>query len=229
MYAVTVKPMCFWLIQFFSWPSILRAVVCLPDNITFLATRMGTSLLMELDTGAGILVISKETYKKHFIGTPLMPSNTRLSAYAGHPLKVHEQLIAQLKYQDQSADVPLIVAEGTGLPLFGRDWLSRIRLAWTKISNIRVSEAKHPGRISWRPSWDCTHEINSPQSCLVAENRPGDWKGYPWMSTVQQNPQGSSSLTASSMVLADSSIATCSRRFCHPPGKILPHHGRRPL
>ena len=73
------------------------------------------------------------------------------------------------------------------------------------------------------------HEINSPQSCLVAENRSGDWKGYPWMSTVQQNPQGSSSLTASSMVLADSSTATCSRRFCHPSGKTLSHHGGRPL
>ena len=65
------------------------------------------------------------------------------------------------------------------------------------------------------------HEINSPQSCLVAENRSGAWKGYPWMSTVQQNPPGSSSLTASSMVLANSSMATCSRRFCHPSGKTL--------
>ena len=46
---------------------------------------------------------------------------------------------------------------------------------------------------------------------------------------VKKNPQGSSSLTASSMVLADSSMATCSRRFCHPSGKTLPHHGRRPL
>ena len=99
----------------------------------------------------------------------------------------------------------------------------------TRLDNIRVSETNHPDRITWRPSWDCTHEINSPQSCLVAENRSGDWKGYPWMSTVQQNPQGSSSLTASSMVLADSSMVTCSRRFCHPPGKTLPHHGWRPL
>ena len=60
----------------------------------------GTSLLMELDTGAGVSVISEETYKKHFSGTPLMPSNTRLRAYTGHPLKVHGQLMAHLKYQD---------------------------------------------------------------------------------------------------------------------------------
>ena len=68
-----------------------------------------------------------------------MPSNTRLRAYTGHPLKVHGQLIAHLKYQDQSANVPLLV-EGSGPSLFGRDWLSRIRLDWTKICNIRVSE-----------------------------------------------------------------------------------------
>ena len=104
----------------------------------------GTSLLMELDTGAGVSVISEETYKKNFSGTPLMLSNTRLRAYTGHPLKVHGQLIAHLKYQDQSADVPLLVVEGSGPSLFGRDWLSRIRLNWTKICNIRVSETDLP-------------------------------------------------------------------------------------
>ena len=110
--------------------------------------RMGTSLLLKLDNSAGLSVIPRETYKKHFIGTPLMPSNTRLSAYTGHPLKVHGQLIAHLKYQDQSADVPLIVVEGSGPSLFGRDWLSRIRLDWTKICNIRVSKTNHPDRIT---------------------------------------------------------------------------------
>ena len=58
----------------------------------------GTSLLMELDTGAGVSVISQETYKKNFSGTPLMLSNTRLRAYTVHPLKVQGQLIAHLKY-----------------------------------------------------------------------------------------------------------------------------------
>ena len=104
----------------------------------------GTSLLMALDTGAGVSVISEETYKKYFSGTPLMPSNTRLRAYTGHPLKVHGQLIAHLKYQDQSADVPNLVVDGSGPSLFGRDWLSRIRLDWTKICNIRVSETDLP-------------------------------------------------------------------------------------
>ena len=32
-----------------------------------------------------------------------MPSNTRLREYTGHQLKVQGQLMAHLKYQDQSA------------------------------------------------------------------------------------------------------------------------------
>ena len=77
-----------------------------------------------------------------------MPSNTHLCAYTGHPLKVHRQLIAHLGYQDQSADVPLLVVEGSGPSLFGRDWLPQIRLDWTKICNIRVSETDLPGVVA---------------------------------------------------------------------------------
>ena len=39
MYAVTVKPMCSLINTVLSWSAILRAVVCLPENIAFLATR----------------------------------------------------------------------------------------------------------------------------------------------------------------------------------------------
>ena len=46
----------------------------------------GTPLLMELDTGAGVSLISSETYTRHFKDTPLRPSNTRLHTYTGHPV-----------------------------------------------------------------------------------------------------------------------------------------------
>ena len=55
-----------------------------------------------------------------------------------------EALFVLSWYQDQSADVPLLVVEGSGPSLFGRDWLSRISLDWTKICNIRVSETDLP-------------------------------------------------------------------------------------
>ena len=54
---------------------------------------------MELDTGAGVSVISEETYRKHFIGTSLMPSNTRLRGYTGHPLRAPMSHVLLLKAQ----------------------------------------------------------------------------------------------------------------------------------
>ena len=79
----------------------------------------GTSLLMELDTGAGVSIISEETFNKHFIGIPLRPSSTCLHTYTGHPVEVAGQFNVHLKYQ--SATLPLLVVEGSGPSLFGRD------------------------------------------------------------------------------------------------------------
>ena len=104
----------------------------------------GTPLLMELDTGAGVSLISSETYTRHFKDTPLRPSNTCLHTYTGHPVKVSGQLDVHLTYQDQSADVPLIVVEGSGPSLPGRDWLSHVKLNWKKICSICVSDKGLP-------------------------------------------------------------------------------------
>ena len=105
-----------------------------------------------------------------------------------------------------------------------------------------------------KPYFTRRHELSVEQGCLICpslrqtiltellEGHPGIKRmksiarSHVWwpkidqeIEKVKKNPQGSSSLTASSMVLADSSMATCSRRFCHPSGKTIAHHGRRPL
>lgn len=95
-------------------------------------------LPMEVDTGTSILLISQETYNKHFKETPLPPSNTRLHSYTGHPVQVSGQFPVQLKHQNQIVNVPLIVIEGSGLSPFGRNWLSHVKLDWKRICNIPV-------------------------------------------------------------------------------------------
>lgn len=81
----------------------------------------GIHFLMELDTGAGVSIISRETYKKHFLETPLQSSNTHLHTYTGHPVHVSGQFLVQLKYQNQNVTVPLLVVKGSGPSLFGRN------------------------------------------------------------------------------------------------------------
>jgi len=101
----------------------------------------GVNLFMELDTGAEVSIISQETFNKHFKGTPLKPSSTRLHTYTGHSVQVTGQFHVHFKYQDQSATLPLLVVEGSGPSLFGRDWLTQVKLDWKKICSIRVSDS----------------------------------------------------------------------------------------
>ena len=38
-----------------------------------------------------------------------------------------------VEYNGQNATLPLLVVKGNGPPLFGRDWMSVIRVNWAKI------------------------------------------------------------------------------------------------
>ena len=95
---------------------------------------------MELDTGTAVSIISHESYNRHFKETPLQSCDNRLHTYTGHPVQVSGQFLVQLKYQNQSVTMPLLVVKGSGPSPFGRNWLSRVKLDWKKISSIRVSD-----------------------------------------------------------------------------------------
>ena len=56
--------------------------------------------------------------------------------YSNESLEVLGQIEATVQYKEQIAKVPLIVVKGNGQSLFGRDWLSQIRLDWQKIHSI---------------------------------------------------------------------------------------------
>lgn len=100
----------------------------------------GIHFVMELDTGAGVSIISQETYNRHFKETLLQPCDTSLRTYTGHPFQVSGQFLVQLKYQNQNVTVPLLVVKGSAPSHFGRNWLSRVKLYWKKICSIRVSD-----------------------------------------------------------------------------------------
>jgi len=76
----------------------------------------GIHLLMELDTGAEVLIISQETYNKHF-----------------------KETLVQLKYQNQNVTVPLLVVQGSGPSLFGRNWIGR-----KYVPSVAQTQASHP-------------------------------------------------------------------------------------
>ena len=44
----------------------------------------------------------------------------------------------QVKYQDQAANLPVIMIAGDGPSLLGHDWLSHLKLDWKRICHIQM-------------------------------------------------------------------------------------------
>ena len=87
-------------------------------------------MLMEVDTGAFISIMSKALHQRLWHTKEL---GVRLQTYSREPLPVVGMREVEVKYESQGAKLPLVVVEGTGPTLLGRNWLGSIRLDWGKI------------------------------------------------------------------------------------------------
>ena len=67
----------------------------------------------------------------------LQPSTMRLVRYSQDDLRTIGRVSVSVVYGDQKAELPLEVASGSGPSLLGRNWLSKIRLDWASINNVR--------------------------------------------------------------------------------------------
>ena len=96
-----------------------------------------TPLCLEVDTGAAITIISKNTYHHTLSDTPpLKPSSRILRTYTGEQLNVLGVLKVNMQYQSQTANLELTVVEGSGPCLLGRDWLQVLTLDWKSIKGV---------------------------------------------------------------------------------------------
>ena len=75
-------------------------------------------LTMELDTGASVSVVSRQDL---FSDCALDPCTKHLQTYSGEPLPVLGQSTVCVRYRQQKRQLPLIVVEGEGASLFGRN------------------------------------------------------------------------------------------------------------
>lgn len=98
---------------------------------------------MEIDTGAGVSIISEALYNESFADVPLGGSNISLKTYTGQAIPVKGQFLASVTYEDQTADLPLIVVKGNGPALCGRNWLDSIKMDWKTIKMVSEN-AKQP-------------------------------------------------------------------------------------
>ena len=102
----------------------------------------GASLDMEVDTGAALSLISAATYSQLWppgCAPQLSKPSVRLRTYTGEELKLVGEAVVQVQYQTQQEDLNLIVVEGNGPSLLGRDWLQKVKLNWAEIHSLHAA------------------------------------------------------------------------------------------
>jgi len=76
---------------------------------------------MEVNTGSAVTLVSEHTFKNKWPDTPLQTSSVKLCTYSNESLQVLGQIEAKVQYNKQKTQLTLIVVEGNGPSLFGRD------------------------------------------------------------------------------------------------------------
>ena len=82
--------------------------------------KIGESpLIMELDTGAAVSIISQQEYESKFSQYKLHKSDVILKTYTSEMMNVVEEITVHVNYQDQEVELDLVVVEGAGPALLG--------------------------------------------------------------------------------------------------------------
>ena len=95
---------------------------------------------MQLDTGATASILPKTLYYQQFNQWPLPSTKVKLKAYNGVQIPVYGEVWLQVVYDQQKRVLPLIVVDGDGPPLLGRNWLKELQLNWRHIFFVSKTE-----------------------------------------------------------------------------------------
>lgn len=100
---------------------------------------------MEIDTGASLSVIGENTLNTLWDGNSkfhLEKTSVRLKTYTGEELKPKGSIKVKVSYEGQVHQLPLLVLEGGGPALLGRNWLEKIKVNWSHVNKLSSTNVK---------------------------------------------------------------------------------------
>ena len=112
-----------------AWMFRVSAWMSNPTYVDILAHR--PTLKMELDTGASVSVISEATFHSTWREEEapiLQPSGVKIHTYTGEEINVVGRIQVVVEHNACNKELPLLVVQGEGPSLMGRDWLKE---SWT--------------------------------------------------------------------------------------------------
>ncbi|KAL1472741.1 hypothetical protein MTO96_022794 [Rhipicephalus appendiculatus] len=99
----------------------------------------GTSLIMELDTGASVSVVSEETFRRTFPSCRLEPSSVMLKGYtSGELAPVQGSLPATVRLGNHECRDVLHVVPGRCPSLMGRGWMKDLGIALRNVMDVKA-------------------------------------------------------------------------------------------
>ena len=118
----------------------LRSKGSKPIRVSVLVNKQKVD--MEVDTGAARTIISEHTFNEiqKMRKLELKTSDIILNSYSGHEIKVLGTCDVEVVYQDVQKPLTILVVEGQGPSLLGRDWLLELKLNWKEIQQIQATE-----------------------------------------------------------------------------------------
>ncbi|XP_037560807.1 uncharacterized protein K02A2.6-like [Dermacentor silvarum] len=98
----------------------------------------GTSLIMELDTGASVSVVSEETFHRTFPSCRLEPSSVMLKGYTGELSPVQGSLPATVRLGNHESRDVLYVVPGHCPSLMGRGWMKGLGIELRNVMDVKA-------------------------------------------------------------------------------------------
>ena len=109
-----------------------------PYRVTMLIEDV--PIVMELDTGSGLSVISYETYCKYFDKITLQDTDCVMRSYSNQILNVKGKLQVSVSHNNQRENLDLYVVDNNGPALLGRQWLEKLKINWTEVVCVNSIE-----------------------------------------------------------------------------------------
>ncbi|XP_038590459.1 uncharacterized protein K02A2.6-like [Micropterus salmoides] len=91
-----------------------------------------TEMQFERDSGCGVTVMNHSVFKqlRQEEEPALQPCRVRLRTYTGQRIKVLGAAMVKVQHKNSEKMLPVVVVEGTGPSLVGRNWIRRLGLEW---------------------------------------------------------------------------------------------------
>ena len=95
-----------------------------------------TNYCMQLDTGCALSLAAISFIKEVCPDVKINPTNVILSTYTGETVRPSGEACVNVEYSGSQYSLPLLIVKEGSCALFGRNWLTHIKLDWQNLPGL---------------------------------------------------------------------------------------------